>query len=106
MFKTTDADFASSTSCTFQASYCSMTTSYMCMPPLSTDTMGYVTYLTMRDADGVVVDVPCTLVAAELIRLYEPGTLLTLYISPRVLNDEDTGFDCLIPLCIGAVRAL
>lgn len=104
MFKTT-SDFGCAPSATIQASYCAMTTSYQCMPPLSADTMGYVTYLTMRDADGVSVDVPCTLVAAELIRLYEPGVLLTLYISPRVLNDIDDGHDELVPLCIGAVRA-
>ena len=105
MFRTDEYD-PNATSVSFRATYVDMTTSYHCMPPLCPETRGFVSYLIMRDADGVCVDVPCTLLAAELIRHYESGTQLRLFIAPRVLHDYSDGHDELVPLCIGAVRAL
>lgn len=96
-------DFTHTT--TFEASYVNMTTSYKIMGPLSESNALDVVYLGMRDVDGLHIDVPCTYVAAELIRLYPIGVTLTLYISPRV-EVNDAGDYELIPLVIGAVRAL
>lgn len=105
MFRTDEYD-PNSTSISLRATYVDMTTSYHCMPPLSKETRGFVSYLVMRDANGVCVDVPCTLLAADLIRHYERGTQLRLFISPRVMHDYSDGHDELVPLCIGAVRSL
>lgn len=93
-------------SSTFSASYCSMTTSYQIMGPLTEDNAMHVVYLGMRDSDGHYLEVPCTYVAAELIRLYDAGTMLTLYISSRAIYDDVFDEYHLVPLCIGAVRAL
>lgn len=96
-------DFGNTT--TFNASYCNMTTSYKIMGPLSDSNALSVVYLGMRDMDGYYVEVPCTYVAAELIRLYDSGTVLTLYISPTV-DINTSGDPELLPLVIGAVRAV
>lgn len=93
-------------STTLKATYVGMTLMYRCLPSLSADTAGIVTYLIVRTEDGLVVDVPCTLVAAELIRMYDSGTLLMLYISPCVLQDDEDRQVRLLPLCTGAVRAV
>ena len=92
-------------SSTFEASYCTMTTSYQIMGPLTEDNALHVVYLGMRDDQGRYIEVPCTYVAAELIRLYDAGTLLTLYVSPRVETNSFGDLE-LIPLVVGAVRAL
>ena len=92
-------------SSTFEASYVNMTTSYQIMGPLTQDNALHVVYLGMMDVSGRYVEVPCTYVAAELIRFYESHTLLTLYITPRV-ETNDFGDLELLPLCVGAVRAL
>lgn len=94
-------DFEHST--TFSASYCCMTTSYQIMGPLCEDNALNVVYLGMRDLDGRYIEVPCTYVAAELIRLYDAGVTLTLYISPTVETNA-FGDPELVPLVIGAVR--
>lgn len=90
---------------TFNASYTNMTTSYKVMGPLSDINALDIVHLGMRDLDGHYIEVPCTYVAAELIRLYPSGTTLTLYISPRVQLNVFDHYE-LIPLVIGAVRAL
>lgn len=90
---------------TFEASYCNMTTSYQIMGPLCEENALGIVYLGMRDLEGRYIEVACTYVAAELIRLYDAGTVLTLYISPRV-DTNSFGDPELIPLVVGAVRAL
>lgn len=106
MFKADSSDYYRF-DCTsdFRATYLSMTASYHCLFPLSDETQNYVTSLTMRDTKGNVVDVPCTLLAASLIRHYESGILLTLWVAPRVIVDDETGDAQLVPLCLGAVPA-
>ena len=96
MINDRDIDFDHST--TFEASYVSMSVSYQIMGPLRPDNALQVVYLGMRDKQGRFVEVPCTYVAAELIRLYDTGTLLTLYISPTVINDDVFDEFQLIPL--------
>lgn len=96
-------DFTHTT--TFEASYINMTTSYKIMGPLSDSNALDVVYLGMRDLDGRHIEVPCTYVAAELIRLYDSGVVLTLYISPTV-EINAFGDPELVPLVIGAVRAV
>jgi len=90
---------------TFNACYCSLTTSYQIKAPLSEHNMLDVVYLGMRDLDGNFIEVPCTYVAAELIRLYPSYTTMTLYMSPTVIENDVTGDMELVPLVIGAVRA-
>lgn len=90
---------------TFRASFINMTTSYMILGPLSESNALDVVYLGMCDVHGRHIDVPCTYVAAELIRLYPTGVTLTLYISPRVEANAVGDYE-LIPLVIGAVRAV
>lgn len=103
MINSKDIDFDHTT--TFQASYTNMTTSYKIMGPLSDSNALDVVYLGMRDMNKCYIEVPCTYVAAELIRLYDTGTVLTLYISPTV-EINSFGDPELIPLVVGAVRAL
>lgn len=103
MINDRDIDFMRAT--TFEASYINMTTSYKIMGPLSETNALDIVYLGMLDIYGRHIEVPCTYVAAELIRLYDSGVVLTLYISPRV-EANDAGDYELIPLCIGAVRAV
>lgn len=90
---------------TFKALYYSVTPSFGSYGPLSEDNALEVVYLGMRDLEGHDIEVPCTYVAAELIRLYPFGTALTLYVAPTVA-DNGVGDMELMPLVIGAVRAL
>ena len=90
---------------TFNPCCVSMSTSYQIKAPLSDHNMLDVVYLGMRDVDGNFVEVPCTYVAAELIRLYPSHTMMTLYISPTVIDNDMTDELELVPLVIGAVRA-
>lgn len=102
----TDDDFKTlfSHSATIQASHCAMSVSYHVLAPRSCDFGDDVCFIGMLTRDGIYVDVPCTYIAAEMIQLYETGTLLTLYISPRVFEACPDGAR-LVPLCIGACRA-
>nr|QEH00179.1 unknown protein [uncultured bacterium] len=67
---------------------------------------GYVVWLTVLDAGGLVVDVPCTRGAAETIEQYDSRTELELIVRPTVLTNTASGDAELVPLCVGAVRAL
>lgn len=90
---------------TFCASYCTMTTSYLTKAPLTEDNALDVVYLGMCDSFGNFVEVPCTYMVADIIRHYGTGVKLTLYISPRV-KANGVGDLELLPLCIGASRAV
>lgn len=90
---------------TFKALYYSVTPSFGSHGPLSEENALDVVYLGMRDLDGNDIEVPCTYVAAELIRLYPFGTTLTLCVAPSVVPNGVGDLE-FVPLVIGAVRAL
>lgn len=104
MINDKNIDFGRTT--TFNAFYTNMTTSYQIKEPLTDSNALDVVFLGFRDLDGHHIEVPCTYVAAELIRLYPAGTTLTLYISPKTHYLDVFDSYELIPLCIGAVRAV
>lgn len=67
---------------------------------------GYVVWLTFLDLCGLVVDVPCTQAAAEVIEQYDSHVELRLTIRPSVLENSASGDAELVPLCVNAVRAV
>lgn len=87
----------------FRASYHRMVAGYTALPVLTPETRDLVVYAVMCDKDGHLIDVPCTLLAAYIIRRYQSGTPLILWISPTVLSGPDYDNPELVPLCVGAV---